>query len=387
MTVSLATLLIQATKAQILNYALGIAQNLGLPVTSWQAGDPTRSLYMLESELLSTLESVVVGFISSGFLDFAHGDWLNVKAKQDFGVDVPGATFASTSCVLTNSGGSVFDDIEVGAITAKNTSTGKTYRNVTGGALAAAVGMTPATLALSFTADEAGADSSAGEGEIDDLVTTMLGVTISNPTAAIGLDAQDESTTVQQCRDKLGSLSPDGPKEAYAYVARNPDLAGTRAATRVRVYSDSDTGDVTVYLASSSGPIAEPDRALIETAILTWATPLCITPTVLSATGVAVAVTYTVWLYKSANKTADEAKADILAALENMIATRPIGGDIIPPAATGSLYASLIESTIRAVYPQVFRVVITLPGDTSLGNGQVATLGAVTGTVNLVVDP
>ncbi len=67
MTTSLASLLVQQTKTQIYEYALSIATDLGLPVTSWQAGDPTRSLYHLESELLATLETVVVGFISSGF--------------------------------------------------------------------------------------------------------------------------------------------------------------------------------------------------------------------------------------------------------------------------------------------------------------------------------
>ncbi len=382
MTISLASLLIQETKAAIYTTALQVATAIGLPVSSWQAGDPTRSLYHVEAELLESLEGVVVNFISSGFLDYAHGIWLKICAKQTFNVDVPSATFATTTITLTNAGGGVYD-IDAGDLTFKSTDSGKTYRNTTGGHLDAS-----GTLDVTVVADEAGTDSSAGAGEIDDMVTTLLGVTCSNASAATGIDEQDESVTIAQCRDKLDSLSPDGPKGAYAYVARNPDLSGTNAVTRVRTYDDSDTGDVTVYLAGSGGGIDEPNRLLVEAAIAIWATPLCITPTILAASDVVVPVTYELWVYKSVNKTADEVKAAVQTALESMIATRPIGGDIIAPATTGKLYDSMIESTIRGVFPQVFRVTLTTPSaDTALANGEVATLGTVTPTVNLVVDP
>lgn len=394
--VQLATLLVQETKAAIYETAIGVAQAVGLPVSTWQAGDPTRSMYHLESEILSTLEDVVVGFIRSGFLDYAAEAaaadpkgraWLNINAKQTFNVDVPEATFATVRIVLTNNGGGNYPEIEVGDIIVKNPISGKTYTNTEAGSLASGPGT---TLPLDFVADEAGSDSSAGGGEINEVVAGPLGVTCSNPLAAVGNDEQDPATTVQQCRDKLGSLSPNGPKEAYTYVARNPALTGTTAVTRARAYGSSETGDVVLYLAGPSGGVAEPDRVLVEAAVLKWATPICITPTVLAATNVAVNVKYSLWIYKSCNKTADEVKADVQAALAQMLATREIGGDIIPPSATGSLYHSLIESTIRETFAQTFRVEVTSPAaDTPIANGQVATLGVVdpTSAVNIVVDP
>ncbi len=134
--------------------------------------------------------------------------------------------------------------------------------------------------------------------------------------------------------------------------------------------------------------MSEPDRVLVEAAELLWAAPLCITPTILAATDVPVPVTYSAWVYKSCNKTEVEVAADIETALEQMFATRPIGGDIIAPATTGKLYLSLIESTIKATFPQIFRVTISAPaGDTSLANNEVATLSTVTPTINIVVDP
>lgn len=393
--IALANLLVQETKDKIYATALKIASNIGVPVSTWQAGDPTRSLYYLEAEVLSVLEAIVVGFISSAFRDYATGDWLKILAKQTYNVDVPDATYASTSLVLTNTKGGDFT-LEPGDLVARNSATGKTYTSTSGGHLGP-VGTIDASLTVTIVADEPGSASSSGAGEIDELVTTFLGVTCTNPVAAVGLDEQDPSVTKQQCLDKLSSLSPNGPGGAYEYVARTPALTGTQTIPRVREYGDADIGEVTIYLAGASGGVSSGDRALIEAAIVKWATPLTVTPTVLAATSVVVAVAYELWIYKSVNKTTAEIEADVEAALEQLFATRPIGGDIIPPAATGSFYKSLIESTIRGVYDasvtvgvaaRPFRVSVTAPaGDTALTNGQVATLGTVTATIHLVADP
>lgn len=386
MAVNLSSLLIKETKSAIYTTALAVALSIGLPVTTWHAGDPTRSQYYILAEILSTLEEVVANFIASGFLDYATGAWLEILAKQVFNVDVPAATFATTKVTLTNTGGGLYP-INPGDLTFKNTVSGKTYHNTSGGTLASGPGT---TLVIDVEADEAGSASSAAAGEITTLVTGLLGVTCTNATAAVGVDKQDEATTRQQCRDKLGSLSPNGPKEAYSFVARDKKLSGTSAVTKVRVYGDNDTGDVTVYLAGANGGVAEADRALVEAGIIKWATPVCITPTVLAASNVVVNVTYELWLYKSVNQTTAQVQAAVQTALQALFASTtlaPIGGNIIAPATTGSLHHSMIEATIKGTYAQVFRVNLTTPaGDTALTNGQVATLGTVTGTINFVND-
>lgn len=382
MAVSLASLLIQETKVAIYKNALGVAAAIGLPVSSWRPGDPTRSLYLIEAEAFEALEQIVAGYIGSGFREYAAGDWLKILAKQVYNVDVPEATYASGQITLTNSSGYFYNPAP-GDLTFKSSLSGKTYHNTSGGVLAGGT-----TLILDIEADEPGADSTAGAGEIDTMVTTVLGVTCSNALAVVGADEQDPATTRQQCLDKLGSLSPNGPKDAYSYVARNSALTGTTGVSRVRVYSTDATGTVTIYLAGPSGAVTSDVVTAVETAIATYATPLCVTPTVLSASSVTVPVTYSLWLYKSVNKTSAEIDAAIQTALEDMFAQRPIGGDIIPPATTGALYASMIESTIRSAFPQAFRCTVSLPaGDTSLTNGQVPALGTVTPTITLVNDP
>lgn len=387
MTVSLASLLVRQTKAEIYAFALGIAQAIGLPVSSWQPGDPTRSLFHVEGELLATLEEVVAGYVESGFLDHAKGAWLKFLALQVFNVVVPEPTYASTDVVLTNNGGGLFADLEPGDLTFKSTVTGKTYTNTTGGTLASGPGT---TLTVTVVADEPGSDSSAGVGEIDDMVTTLDGVTCTNPEGAVGIDEQAEEVTRQQCRNKLSSLSPNGTAGAYSYVALNAELTGTSGITGAREYG-SATGTVTVYLRGPAGAVSEVDRAKVETAILRYATPLCITPVVQSVSNVSVPVTYTLWVYKSVNRTAAEVQAEVLAALQQLLARQDIGGDIITPsndALPGYLYRSLIESTILRTFPQAFRVAVSAPsGDVAVGRGQVAALGTVTPTIVFVVDP
>lgn len=384
MTISLASLILTETRAAIYNYALGIATGIGLPVTSWQVGDPTRSLYHVLSAKLEAFESNVSGYIKSGFLDHATGVWLKVLAEQVYGVAVPPATYAETTVVLTNASTNLYI-IDAGDLTFASSVTGKTYRNTTGGTLA--VG--PATtLSVTVVADEAGSASSAGAAEITRLVTALDGVTCTNATAAVGIDEQDESVTKQQCKDMQDATSPDGARGAYAYFARNPDYGGTSAITRVRTYGDSTAGVVTIYFAGPSGGSSAADVALAQLAIVTWCLPLCITLVAAAATNVTIAVTYELWLYKSCNKTVAEVRTAVSTALGVLFSARPIGGDVVAPATTGKIYQSDILATIVKAIPEGFRASVSAPsGDTALTNGQVAVLGTVTGTIHLEDDP
>ena len=382
---SLTTLLYQATKEAIYETALAVGDTVGLLTTSWHPGDPTRSEYHVLSEELATVEEIVVKYIASGFLDYATGDWLTLLAWQAFRVERTEATYATTTVTLTNGGGELFEDIEAGDLTFKNTLTDQTYTNTSGGTLASGPGT---TLDVTVIADEAGSDSSAAATEIDDLVTGLLQVTCSNATAATGIDEESDAALRLRCVAKLGSLSPNGPRDAYNYVATTPALTGTTGITRSRTEGDSATGQVSVYLAGPSGAISGADRTLAEAAITEWALPLCITPTVASATNEVVLITYELWLYEAVSKTEAEVITAIDAALAATFATRQIGGDVIttPP---GALHVSLLESIIRGVYPDhAFKVEVTIPAaDVSLLISEVATLGARTPTINFVSDP
>jgi hypothetical protein len=146
---------------------------------------------------------------------------------------------------------------------------------------------------------------------------------------------------------------------------------------------------VTVYVADADGPVAGASVTLAQAAVERWATPQCVTPSVVSVTGVTVNVTYDAWIYDSVGIDPSDIEDAIEAALTTMFAARPIGGDIIAPASSGKLYQSLIVSTIKAVYPaDTFRVTVSAPaGDTSLAISEVAVLGSVSGTIHIEAAP
>ena len=379
---NLANLLVAKSRAYFYEAALSISNLIGLPVTSWQAGDPSRALFHAYAEAEEARDVLDAGYISSGFLDYAKGEWLRQHAAQQFGVLVPPATYASGNVVLSNPGGYT-TTLDAGDLTFKNSTTGKTYHSTSGGLLASGPGT---TLTVSFEADEPGSDSSAAAGEIDEMVTPLGSVTCTNPIAAIGVDEQSEDTTRAMCRARRGRATPNGPRDAYTDVALDPVLTGTSAITRARSFRSSAQGDVTVYLAGPSGAVAPADVLLVEEAILSNATPLCVTPLVLSCTAVVTPVSYSVWVYKRANLSPAEFRELAETVLEKLFAALPIGGDIIAPALTGKVYLSLLAAAIRSVSDDVFRVDMT-GSDTVLTNAQVAALGVVTGTVNIVRDP
>lgn len=382
---SLASQLITETRAQIYARGLAVATALGLPVTSWIAGDPTRSTYHYLSAVLEALEIQVAGYIASGFLDYATGDWLTILAAQLYNVTRIGSTYAGTSVTLTNGGGGLYV-IGVGDVVVKSSLSGKTYTNTSGGTLASGPGT---TLDLDFVADEAGASSSAAALGIDTMVTGLLAVTCSNATAALGIDEELDEPLRDRCRAKLGMLSPNGPADAYDFVVRDPTLTGVTDITRSRTVADSTTGAVTVYVGSDSGASAGASVTAAQAAVELWATPLCVTPTVVNCAALSVPVTYELWLYSAAGETDAAVKAKVAADLAVMFAARPIGGDIIAPAATGKLYQSLIAATIRASYPTTaFRVSVTAPAaDVAMAINEIATLPAPTATIHFEASP
>lgn len=373
--ISLASLMTAETRAEIYQKGLDIAIALALPVTTWHAGDPTRSLYHHTSELLSSLESRIVFFIAAGFLDYAAAtepasSWLILLAYEVYGYVADTATYATPTVTLVNAGGGEYT-IAAGEYTARSSVTAKTYHNTTGGTLLSGAGQ---TLVLTMVADEAGAASSVAANEVDEMVTTYLEVTIQSSTSGTGTDAESAASIASGCRAKLGSLSAAGPADAYRYVAVTSALTGDTETTKAYVVEDSSTGDVEVYCASASGGITAPAIAAVQGAIDEWAVPLCVTAVVYSAAEVTINVEYTKKLRNTVGKTVGEIEAADALALQALFAAFPVYGD------AGFLYHSLIEATLQGVdSAHCYEVAVTTPaGNTALTATQVAKLGTIT---------
>lgn len=383
---TLAELIVQETKTRLLEKALEVATLVGLPVTSWQVDDPTRSLYHALVEELYVLEQVAARYVAAKFLDLAaqldDSKWIKLEAYQHYGYTAREATFATCTVRLTNAGGGIYTIDALDLVFAKTADPDVTYRNTSGGLLVVGPG---STLDVSIACEQAGSIGSAAIGEIS-LVTGLTGVAASNTTAAVGVDEESASSIVAGCRAKLEALSPNGAAGAYEHVALNAELTGASNVTRCRVSADDADGTVSVRIASASGEASAPDVALVEAAIVELATPLTITPDVQSASALPITVTVTVTAYDKINATTDEIKAAVVAAVQQTFASIPIGGD-----GAGYVYRARLISAIMATYPgYVFQVALSAPAaDAAVGGVQVATTSITTAdvTVSLVAAP
>ena len=383
MAISLTQLITAETTATIKATLLSVADTLGLETSSWKPLDPTRTVMAMVAEAMASRESVTISAISGGFLDYSTGNWLTFLAKQVYDVDRIEAGYASGDVTITNNSGATIV-YAAGEFIVENSSTNKTYRNTE--AINIANG---ASSAIDFLADEAGSDSTSPATDIDTVVTTVLGVTVSNAAALIGTDAETDADLRQRCRDRLGAISPNGAAAAYSYVAKTTTRTdgATVDVTRVKVSANSATGAVTVTLAGASGAPTASDVTDVTTAIEDTVEPLGVTVTVAGATEVTVPITYTAYVPNDESSSDAEIETAVETALTSYFSTMPIGGyQKVSGSGNGKVWADLLEGVIIRSDNGIFTVDLSAPAsDTALADTEVAVLGTVTPTITRIV--
>lgn len=382
---NLSDLITPMTSDQVKKSIYTVIGKVGVDVTIWKPGAVVRTIIAAVAIILAALTTLISLIATSGFLSLASGVWLTLVARYVFGVERNLATFGTGTLTLTNTGGGMYT-LNAGAYTVVNLDTGKTYHNVAGFTL-----NPNATLTINIIADEVGAASTSGVGNITGQANALNGVLVSNPTAVVGTDDELDPDLQLRCLDKLGSFSPNGPSDAYAFVARSalrPD-GSSIGVNRVIVTNDG-FGNVFVTLATASGPVPgdqnDPttDLGMIRLAMLQKATPLCVVPYALSATPVQQALTFTAYAYNTQGLTSALLLTAVTAALAQLFATLPLGGHVLT-AGPGFIFLEEFKAAMTAAVPSLFRIVFTIPAtDPTLVGGQVLTLGAVTGTVQFV---
>lgn len=358
---------------------LSIVEGTGLPVRTWKRGRPLRVILRVVATAYANFTQTVAEANKAGFRTLAKGGWATLNARYGYNVERIVATFATGELTLYNSGGGLFE-LEPGELRAINGATGKAYTNTT------AVTLGPgATIAIPIRAVEIGTPSNAAPLEIDELETVLPGVSCSNHAAVVGSDDETDEDLAQRSLDKLGTLSPSGPRGAYAFAVRSatrPDGSPVNI-NRVRVSPSSSTGTVTIHVASPAGPPNVDDVAYAADSVEALARPDTVTATVLAATPVPVARTLTVWARRTNGVSGDDIKTLVEAALARELAVYPIGGIPKPPTQLdGYLYADFIAGVAKAAHPSIYDVDGASP-DLPLAPGQVAILSSSV-TVRLV---
>lgn len=388
MTAPLEDLITPLTREQVQEKIYDTLATLGVRTTSWKPGAVARAIITACSIVLASFTKLTAAIARSGFLEYAEGAWLAVVAKQVFDVDKRLATFASGEVTLSNGGGGIYT-IGPYDLIVSNADTGAQYRNTTGFTLGAMASTT-----IPIVAVEAGAGSSSAAGSITEFVTPLLEVTATNAVAVIGLDDESDPELRSRCWEKLGSLSPFGPWDAYSYAARSARrMDGSAVAvSRVRVTKDG-FGHVTVYTATPTGTVTgsvgdlSTDLGAVDDAVQKRAAPLAMTATTVSASAVVVAISVRLWVLNTSKLSRAQIEATVSSRLQTFFRSQPIGGHVVG-GDPGKLFHDALVSVIGGALPEIIHVQVDTPAaDTTLTIGQVATLGTVTYVAVTLVAP
>lgn len=381
MPLSLSDLITVEDRDDVLATLLAVSALLNAPTTSWQEGAPILTMLTTAAQKLADLTVVAADITKGGFGELLPSDaWADRWALSRFNVKRVPAVQAAGPLTIVCDATAVGHTYQIGEIIVAHASTHKTYRNT------AVVTVVPSSTLLlqPFAADEPGSASTAAPGSVTVLVSSLVGLTVTNPLSWLGSDAELTPALVTRSRAKLGSLSPNGAKDAYNFIATTPEFSATSVPiTRTRTVGDPTTPNVTVYLATAAGAPTGGDVAIVQAAIDANVEPWGADATAVAATPHVIAVTYQAWV-KGSQLTAAQIQTAIGNALASFFATLSLGGYVIPPD-TGDVYVETLQQVIASATVGIQRVVVSLPASSVvLTPNEVATLGTIIPTVTLL---
>lgn len=382
-----------------------------LKITSWIQGDPADQILTVTSRGLYALGVLIQPVIKSGFLAFATdpGDpdpitgesdgstpapgWLSAKGLSDFGTPRTEEVFANGFVTLTNSSATLYT-FGPQELTFGHETSGKTYRNSAEEGVGRYSLVASGTLTIPIEAEVSGSASNAAPDTITVMVSTLPGVTVTNAAAVLGSDRETADHYRARCRQAQVATSPNGPADAYRFIATSAREDGSFGAganenspalgiTKVYAKRSSVTGDVDVYFASDSGPADSDDFDIVDDLIQQYAVADCVTYTGHIASGTSIAITYSVWVTSTIGVTTQVVEDSVAEALAGFFAEIPISGFDVIDGVGGTVYSSTLNSVIARAHPKIYRASIAIPaGNVAITEGNVATLGALTPTVN-----
>lgn len=395
MALPIDTLITPLTADEVMTEQLTIATALGLVVTAWQPISVARAIYQTNAQVIANLSVDVnliarMGFASlAAQLDsFIPMDLVSEQVYNVTRIPASSATCDSTGFAVTNASGSSYGPHLAGELIFSNPVTGKEYVNSATVTIAAS-----ATTGVALIAKEPGQAYTTGPGTITNLVKPLTGCTCTNSASLVGADAETNAQLLLRDQAKLGALSPNGPAQAYYFVATSIldstqpfyNDALTEPITRVAVVSSP--ARVSVYLANAAGPPSGPDVTVVDAAIQAWCVPLGTTATVAAAGSTTVAVTSTVYVPSAAGLTTLSVQNAVSGALALYFRDLPIGGvtdastHVVPIGALGGIIFAAIAA-LSPGYAAKMSASLALPAaDVPVGSTDVPVLGAVTTTV------
>jgi uncharacterized phage protein gp47/JayE len=361
---SLAELTKPDTSDDVLRFLLQVLTLGGFPATAWASGSVAPTILGGEADYLADLGQTIAEIAKGGFIDDAEGDWVDLFCESMYQETRNPALFTQGWVTLTDTANQGPLTIQQGAIWVTEATRTLRFWNVKGGVLPLG-----GTLTLGVQAESPGAVYNLANGTLSILITTLPGVTVSNPPARgsptwimqVGADAESTAAYKGRCKAKWGTLGSGSNESAFLYNATTPSVTGTAEVTRAKVAGNPASGLVTVVIAGAAGPVSADALARVD-AVLQAKRPLTVPVETLNATPSQTAIAGTVFVNAQQDTTATLAAVKI--ALDALGRSLPL---------SGTLYVSQIVATIKDV-AGVYNVTVDAPAaDVVLGPNVVFT--------------
>lgn len=312
------------------------AMSFGIKVTAWVKGGPTRSIYRSMAEFGKTIVDNIKTIANQGSISTATDAGKTVIAEEQYGVKRPGATYATTTLLITNGAGGNYPWSPNSPLILTSTTTKKQYVSQGSGV----IGPLAIAVPLPIQALEPGSASTALPSEIDTWVSAVDSLSIDQPNPAIGEDELDGASLEARCKARVGfmptavTIGAGAAEGAWKTVAtlgfdgegvRREDGSRIEGLVEPKVVSDG-AGGVIVYVGDDDGPLTAPDLALVEAIVLVYAAAVAVPAAVLNAAAKAITPTLQVWIGASSTAEDDDIKAAITSAIVGYLKRVPIGG-------------------------------------------------------------
>lgn len=355
---------------------LNVATALGLPATSWQDGGVARTMLAVMARTLSTLQTINAEARKGGLVGLAYGDWLTDLAQRNYNVFRNPATRASGVVNLVNSTPNAIS-VAAGELVVSNPLTGKTYTSTQ-----AYASTGNDSVPVTFAADGLGPSYTSQAGQVSQVVTSLIGVTCTNPLALIGADAETDAALVERIAISFAPLSPLGAKDVYRAVLTDSVKTPTvDPINRVIVYPNYATGHVTVVVAGTGGALSAPDLVIAQSSVETWCEPQGIVADVVNASPQIISMVLTVKV-RGDSRTDAQIQSSVTSAAGAFVNALPIGGEIIAPDVFGRLDLTGLTAAMFATSATVRDIEFaSSASDIAMMPYSVAQLGVVTVSV------
>lgn len=367
MALSLEQLRSPPTREAILQFFIEQLSALGFPASSWQTGSIQRTLLLVFSRVLSDVAELVKQLAEFAFNQLSSGAALTAFSRSAYD-NIRNPAIKTRGPFRLTSTAAIPYVLTPGQLLVTNPS-GVQFSNVSGGTLTAS-----GTLDVTFEALLAGSNGNIAPDSPLAFITPLAGVTVTNPGVPggswftiAGQDQESDANLRLRNRTKWATLAVETPKDGVINIALNASPAVRKVA--VNDQNPRGAGTVDVYVSGDTTPIGSADLSLVQTKLAARFFGDGNTRVKANAPPIVV-LNITGTVYFDANFGAAVVRANVEAALRNLIAVTPLGGSSYAPGPTNIVARSDIIAAIENA-AGVRTFAMTLPtGDFVVGGFQ-----------------